>query len=107
LLKARGSVTRREKSISLSKNTFSVSIQTGVFEPWQGLPDLSRYNKPKKRKIYQVTNKFQKWPYNLRNGHYICFLTFSISRPSKIYPNWDFWFENIPSDNPSPGGVVS
>jgi hypothetical protein len=23
----------------------------------------------------------------------------SIIRPSKIYPNWDFWFENIPSGN--------
>jgi hypothetical protein len=21
-------------------------------------------------------------------------------RPSKIYPNWDFWFENKPSGNP-------
>jgi hypothetical protein len=28
-------------------------------------------------------------------------VTFSISRPSKIYPNWDFWFENIPSGNPA------
>jgi hypothetical protein len=26
--------------------------------------------------------------------------TFSIPRPSKIFPNWDFWFENIPSGNP-------
>jgi hypothetical protein len=24
----------------------------------------------------------------------------SIARPSKIYPNWDFWVENIPSGNP-------
>jgi hypothetical protein len=21
--------------------------------------------------------------------------------PSKIYPNWDFWFENKPSGNPA------
>jgi hypothetical protein len=26
--------------------------------------------------------------------------TFSIPRPSKIYPNWDFGFENKPSGNP-------
>jgi hypothetical protein len=26
--------------------------------------------------------------------------TSSIARPSKIYPKWDFWFENIPSGNP-------
>jgi hypothetical protein len=29
--------------------------------------------------------------------------TFSIPRPSKIYPNRDFWFENIPSGNPGHG----
>jgi hypothetical protein len=23
-----------------------------------------------------------------------------MSRPSKIYPNWGFWFEKIPSGNP-------
>jgi hypothetical protein len=26
--------------------------------------------------------------------------TSSIARPSKNYPNLDFWFENIPSGNP-------
>jgi hypothetical protein len=26
--------------------------------------------------------------------------TFVIPRPSKIYPNCDFWYENIPSGNP-------
>jgi hypothetical protein len=26
--------------------------------------------------------------------------TSSIARPSKKYPNLDFWFENIPSGNP-------
>jgi hypothetical protein len=26
--------------------------------------------------------------------------TTSIIGPSKIYPNWDFWFENTPSGNP-------
>jgi hypothetical protein len=25
--------------------------------------------------------------------------TSSIARPSKIYPKWDFWFENITSGN--------
>jgi hypothetical protein len=27
--------------------------------------------------------------------------TFSISRPSKIFQNWDFWYEKIPSGNPA------
>jgi hypothetical protein len=27
--------------------------------------------------------------------------TFSILRPSEIYPNWDFWFENVASGNPA------
>jgi hypothetical protein len=32
--------------------------------------------------------------------------SFSILRPSKIYPNWDFWFENKPSGNPEFRRVV-
>jgi hypothetical protein len=24
----------------------------------------------------------------------------SIARPSKNYPNWEFWFENMPSGKP-------
>jgi hypothetical protein len=58
------------------------------------LPDLSRHNVPKRGKIYQIATKLpnghkmgvinSKWPKNIP--------TFSIPRPSKIYPNWDFWF---------------
>jgi hypothetical protein len=44
--------------------------------------------------MYQFAVKYSKWPYNKS--------TFSISRPSKKYPNWDFWFENIPPGNPAP-----
>jgi hypothetical protein len=29
-------------------------------------------------------------------------ITSSIAKPDKIYPNWDFWFENIPSGNTAP-----
>jgi hypothetical protein len=31
----------------------------------------------------------------------------NIARPSKIYQNLDFWFENIPSGNPVQNDVVS
>jgi hypothetical protein len=41
--------------------------------------------------------KYTKWPQNIPNGHKI----YIIARPSKIYPNWDFWFENMPSGNPA------
>jgi hypothetical protein len=34
--------------------------------------------------------KYSKWPNNIP----------TIPRPSKIYPNWEFWSENIPSGNP-------
>jgi hypothetical protein len=37
--------------------------------------------------------KYTEWPQNLP--------TSSIARPYKMYPNWDFWFENIPSGNPA------
>jgi hypothetical protein len=35
---------------------------------------------------------YSKWPNNIP--------TFSIRRPSKIYPNGIFWFENKTSGNP-------
>jgi hypothetical protein len=38
-----------------------------------------------------MPEKYSEWSYNIT--------TFSIPRPSKLYPNWDFWFENKPSGN--------
>jgi hypothetical protein len=38
--------------------------------------------------------KYSIWPLNIS--------TFSNLGPSKIYPNWDFWFEKKPSGNPGP-----
>jgi hypothetical protein len=51
---------------------------------------------------YQMAIKYTKWPYNFPNDNKI-HLHFSIPRPAKIYPNWDFWFENKPSGNPGGG----
>jgi hypothetical protein len=69
------------------------------------LPDFSWHNIPKQGKISQTAPKlpnshniyemaviYFKWPHNVP--------TFSIPRPSKIDPNWDFWYENMPSGNP-------
>jgi hypothetical protein len=39
-------------------------------------------------KSYQMTEKYSQW-------------SFSIPRPSKFYPKWDFWFENKASGNPA------
>jgi hypothetical protein len=36
--------------------------------------------------------KYYEWSKNIP--------AFSFPRPSKIYPNMDFWFENKPSGNP-------
>jgi hypothetical protein len=41
---------------------------------------------------YQMAIIYSKWVKNIPTN--------SITRPSKIYPNWDFWYENIPSGNP-------
>jgi hypothetical protein len=43
-------------------------------------------------KIDQMAVKQTEWPLNKP--------TSSIARPSKIYPKWDIWFENMPSGNP-------
>jgi hypothetical protein len=58
-----------------------------------GLPDLSWHNIPKRW-------KYNKWPENWPNRHKMYIPLSSIARSSKIYPNWDFLFENIPSGNP-------
>jgi uncharacterized protein (DUF2249 family) len=70
-----------------------------------GLPDFSWHNIPNGEEIYQIATKlpnghkiyqmsrvYSKCPQNISN--------FSIPRPSNIYPNWYFWFENLPSGNP-------
>jgi hypothetical protein len=51
-------------------------------------------------KIYEMAVKYTKWQYNLAKSF--------IERHSKIYPMWDFWFENIASGSlvDSPGGAV-
>jgi hypothetical protein len=45
-----------------------------------------------------MATKYTKWTEILPNEH----ATF-VARPSKIYPNCDFWFENKPSGNPAEG----
>jgi hypothetical protein len=49
---------------------------------------------------------YTKWTENKLNGNKIDQIwtenrpTSSIAKPSKIYPNCDFWFENVPFGNP-------
>jgi hypothetical protein len=75
------------------------------FQLVAGFPDCSLFNIPKREKIYQIVIQlpnahkifqmaliYSKWPQNMQ--------TFFVPRPSKIYPNLNFWSENIPSGNP-------
>jgi hypothetical protein len=50
--------------------------------------------------MFPMVIKFPKCPLNILNGHTIPISTFFNIRPSKIYPNLDFWFENKPFGNP-------
>jgi hypothetical protein len=43
-----------------------------------------------------MATKYTKWPQNIPTSS----STFSIARPSEIYPNRDLWFENMPAGNP-------
>jgi hypothetical protein len=53
-----------------------------------------KYTKlPNDHKVYPKAVIYSKWTKNIQS--------FSNLRPSKIYPNWDFWFENKPSGNPA------
>jgi hypothetical protein len=52
-----------------------------------------------------MTTKYTKWSQNIPNGSKmdqlaIKFTNICHCKTLKIYPNWDFWFENIPSGNP-------
>jgi hypothetical protein len=42
-------------------------------------------------KYTKLAVKWTEWPQNIPTSF--------TTRPSKIYPNWDFWFENMPSGN--------
>jgi hypothetical protein len=42
--------------------------------------------------------KYSKWSENIS--------TFTIQRPSKIYPHWDFWCANKPYGNPALRALV-
>jgi hypothetical protein len=85
-----------------------INVAKRPFHPtfYSGLPDFSWHNTPKRwimiqifatlpsdHKIYEMAVKYTDCK--------IYITTFSILRPSKNYPNWDFGFENIPSGNPS------
>jgi hypothetical protein len=72
----------------------------GILKQGSGLPDFSWYMiptlekctkwtqyVPNGHKISQMSIKYKKWPKNIS--------TFSNLRPSKIYPNWDFWKQTI------------
>jgi hypothetical protein len=63
-------------------------------------------NIPKREKIYQVTIKYTKWSQNIPSGRKIDqiaikYTNIFLATPSKIYPNWDFWLENMPPGNPA------
>jgi hypothetical protein len=71
-----------------------------------GLPDFSWYIIPKlgktniNPKIYQMAIKHTRWPLSRQNGHKIYQHLPLCTRPSEIYPKYDFWSQNIPSGNP-------
>jgi hypothetical protein len=65
-----------------------------------GLPDITWYNITKTGKIYQLTIKYTKWPQNIPTGRKI-YQHILFQDPPKFSPNWDVWFENIPSGNPA------
>jgi hypothetical protein len=67
---------------------------------------VARFLLPKTEKMYQININCTEWTEHIPNARKILQMaikyrwTFSNQRPSKIYPNWDFWFEIKPSGNP-------
>jgi hypothetical protein len=52
-------------------------------------------NVPNERKMYQMIIEYSKCPQIIPNGHKIHKPIFYKLRPSKIYPNSDFWLKII------------
>jgi hypothetical protein len=83
---------------SLASSSFTSPMNRDLVRA--GLPDFYCYSIPKRKnipndqQIYQMAIKHPKRP------------TSSIARPSKIYPNWNFWFENAPSGNPGVNELI-
>jgi hypothetical protein len=53
--------------------------------------------------MYQNGETYSKMTSRLPNGHKMYqrkYIKILIPRPSEIDPNWDFWYENLPSGNP-------
>jgi hypothetical protein len=72
---------------------------------WYNLPSREKYTKwhqniPNGHKIYQIATKYTKWPQHIPNGQLIYQHLPLKDTNYKIYPNWDFWLESIPSGNP-------
>jgi hypothetical protein len=64
------------------------------------LPDFSWYKHTKTEKMYQISTKCTKSEQNIRNGRKIDLMSKNIPKSSfesssKMYPNFNFWFENI------------
>jgi hypothetical protein len=61
-----------------------------LVQTYQNGKNITNDHKLYKDAIYYT--KYSKWSWNIT--------IFSIPRPSKFYPNWDFGFESKPSGNP-------
>jgi hypothetical protein len=53
-----------------NKGLFTPTL-TFLFQVRPGLPDFTWYNLPKRKKIYQITVKYTKWPQNILNSRKI------------------------------------
>jgi hypothetical protein len=57
---------------------------------------LTQHTKTRKN----IQNNYKIYQYNIIFQMGIKIPTFLILRNLKLFPNWDFWHENIPSGNP-------
>jgi hypothetical protein len=95
-------VNRQERFFQSSRKPFCFQNGLGyISRSWAGLPDFPWYKIPKCGKLYQMAIKCFPWTLNRPNDHEIGRPRVSIANPSKIYQNWDFWFESKPSGNPA------
>jgi hypothetical protein len=71
------------------------------------LPDFSWYSIPKRKKTIPTKHSIIKWPQNIPNGrkiHQMAFKITSIFHCMTLENLPKFWFENMPSGNPTKMG---
>jgi hypothetical protein len=87
--------------------SFGILLKFGTGE--QGLPDFPWYDLPKRGNMYKITRKYTTYVHTIHKiaVKHTNVLHYLHTRPSKIYPKWDFWLQKFKNLATLPGSFFS